>query len=604
MSTPPPRSYASKSIAVLPFVNMSADPDNEYFSDGITEEIINALTTVRGLRVIARTSSFAFKNQPIDVREIGRQLGVGTVLEGSVRKARNRVRITAQLINAHDGTHLWARNFDREIEDIFALQDEVSLLIADQIRENFGHLEIPHFAHAEPTPSMGAYDLVLKGHYYLKRKGFDDIKKALQLFKDAIGIDTTYADAYAALGETYLHVAGFGMLPTQEAHELARAASEKAVALQADHAQGHKVLAYIKLFTDWDWPAALAAYDKAVQCGLPDQNEFITYYSIFIEEDFERAIQVAQQVIENDPLHVITHWQLGLTYYFARRFEEAISAFSAALEIDPDFGEALRYRGLVKGYLGKYKEALIDIHRALALVGGQGLANLDLLVVKILMGKKKEVLAVVQQSEYTDASDPAMLYALLEMPDEAMFWLEKAYQERSVMMVSLKNFWVWDHLREDPRFQRMYDLMQYPPSVEHRPALGPVDLSPAASTGTALLKGDEIAQYVQRLEQLIHEEKVFADPALSLRQLAETIGIHPNKLSWLLNEHFQQNFNEYINAFRLEAFKEKALDPQYRHLTLLGLAYESGFNSKTVFNAFFKKREGMTPRAWVKKNLP
>ena len=155
-----------KSIAVLPFVNMSANPDNEYFSDGITEEIINALTTIQGLKVIARTSSFAFKGKNVDIRAIGNQLGVNTILEGSVRKVKSRVRITAQLINTKDGTHFWSKNFDRELTDIFALQDEISLLIADKIRENFGHMDIQD--HLVPTKAVNieSYELYLKGRYF------------------------------------------------------------------------------------------------------------------------------------------------------------------------------------------------------------------------------------------------------------------------------------------------------------------------------------------------------------------------------------------------------------------------------------------------------
>lgn len=204
-----------KSIAVLPFVNMSADQDNEYFSDGVTEEIINALTKVSDLKVIARTSSFAFKGKNVDVRTIGQQLGVSIVLEGSIRKVKNRVRITAQLINTEDGVHLWSKNYDRVLDDIFQLQDEISELIADQIRENFGHFEIPVFTHLPRTHNIDAYDLWLKGSYHLKRKGFDDIKKAMRFFQDAIQLDASYADSYSSLGEAYLHAGGFGILSNQ-----------------------------------------------------------------------------------------------------------------------------------------------------------------------------------------------------------------------------------------------------------------------------------------------------------------------------------------------------------------------------------------------------
>jgi TolB-like protein/AraC-like DNA-binding protein/Flp pilus assembly protein TadD len=600
MSNHLPISSTNKSIVVLPFVNMSADPENEYFSDGMTEEIINALTTVKGLKVIARTSSFAFKNKNIDVRTIGDQLGVSTVLEGSVRKAKNRVRITAQLISTNDGTHFWSRNFDRELEDIFALQDEVSLLIADQIRENFGHFEIPSFPNAIPTKNIKAYDLWLKGSYHLKRKDFDDIKKALNFFKDAIKIDPNYADAYAFLGEAYIHAATLNMMPSKEGNDLARNAAEKAIELNAENAQAHMMLAYIKLFSDWNWEAALIDYDKAIKYGLPDQNEFITYYYIFIKEDFERAIQVSKRVAETNPLDVHTHWQLGLIYYFARNFEEAITGFNKALEMDANFGEAIRFRGLALGYLGKYKEALIDINRALELTSGQGLANLDLLVVKILMGKKEEVLAVIKKSKYMDSSDPAMLFSLLNMPHEAIDCLDKAYEEHSVNMVTLKNYWVWDNLRDNARFREIYAQMNFPPSMQNKQILEPINIAQTAFISPALLSKNEIEYYLEKLDELVNGDEIYTDPSLSLRDLAEKLELHPNKLSWLLNEHIGRNFNEYINAFRLITFKEKALNPNNKHFTLLGLAYESGFSSKTVFNTFFKKSEGMSPSVWVK----
>jgi TolB-like protein/AraC-like DNA-binding protein/Tfp pilus assembly protein PilF len=600
MSNHTPISSSNKSIAVLPFVNMSADPENEYFSDGITEEIINALTTVKGLRVIARTSSFAFKNKNIDVRTIGNQLGVSTILEGSVRKAKNSVRITAQFISTNDGTHFWSKNFDRDLEDIFAIQDEISLHIADLIRENFGHIEIPSFSNAIPTQNIKAYDLWLKGSYHLKRKDFEDIKKAMNFFKAAIKVDPNYADAYAFLGEAYIHATAYNMLLNQEGNDLARNAAEKAIKLNVENAKAHMVLAYIELFSDWNWDSALKEYNKAIKYGLSDQNEFITYYYIFIKEDFERAIQVAKRVTETDPLDVHAHWQLGLTYYFARRFEESIVAFNKALEIDSNYAEALRFRGLCWGYLGKYKEALIDINRAIELIGGLGLANLDLLVVKILMGKKEEVLTVLKKSKFIDSSDPAIIYSLLNMPNESIYWLDKAYEERSVTMATLKNYWVWDNLRDNARFKEMYAQMNFPPSIKNKHILEPINITQTTFINPPLLSKNEIENYLDQLGELMQEDKIYLDPSISLRLLAEKLELHPNKLSWLLNEQIGENFNEYINTFRLKIFKEKALDPNKNHLTLLGLAYESGFNSKTVFNAFFKKMEGMTPRTWVK----
>lgn len=590
-----------KSIAVLPFVNMSADPENEYFSDGITEEIINALTTIEELKVIARTSSFAFKNKHIDIRTIGQQLGVSTILEGSIRKANNWVRITAQLIDTADGAHLWAQNFDREMNNIFALQDEISLLIADQIRENFGHFNIRTITKGMPTKNTDAYEALLQGSYYLKRKDFEDIKKALGYFQQAVTLDPQYAQAYAYIGETYLHQAGFGMLSNTEAHGKARIAAKKALSINHQEPLAHKVLAYIHFFFDWDWDAALFQYNKAIENGLPNQNEFISYYYIFIQKDYDRAIHVAQQLLDTDPLHVIGHWQLGLCYFFAKRFEEALQAFDNALMIDGDFGEAQRWRGLVLGYLGKFDQAQQAIHRALDISGGEGLARLDLLMVKILMGKKKEVIAEIKQTSYIDPMDPAMLYTMLDMPDEATAWLERGYQERSVMLVTLKHHWIWDNVRSDKRFQAIYDRMNFTEQSNYRPSsIKTLVISEKTASSSVLMTPEEIEQYLIPLDRSMTEEQLFLDSSLSLRQLAEHIDLHPNKLSWLLNEQVGKNFNEYINAFRLKVFKTKALDPNNSHLTLLGLAYESGFNSKTVFNAFFKKVEGMTPRRWVK----
>lgn len=270
------------------------------------------------------------------------------------------------------------------------------------------------------------------------------------------------------------------------------------------------------------------------------------------------------------------------------------------MEIDANFGEAIRFRGLALGYLGKYKEALIDINRALDLTSGQGLATLDLLVVKILMGKKEEVLAILKKTKYIDSSDPAILYSLLNMPNEAIYWLDKAYEEHSVTMVTLKNYWVWDNLRDNARFQEIYAQMNFPSSIKNKHILEPINIAQTPFISTSLLGKNEIENYLEQLDELMKGNEIYLDPSISLRHLAAKLELHPNKLSWLLNEHVGKNFNEYINAFRLTTFKEKALNPNNSHLTLLGLAYESGFNSKTVFNAFFKKMENMTPRAWVK----
>ena len=205
-----------KSIAVLPFINMSNDVNNEYFSDGITEEIINALTNINELKVIARTSSFAFKGKQIDVRKVGKQLNVATILEGSVRKAMNRVRITAQLIDTNDGTHYWSKNFDRELDDIFKLQDEISLLIANEVRNNFGHFDIQEHLVTKATSNIEAYELFLKGRYYQLQWTPDALREAINYYNKAIEKDKYYAKAYYANLQCYGLLAAWGYMPYQE----------------------------------------------------------------------------------------------------------------------------------------------------------------------------------------------------------------------------------------------------------------------------------------------------------------------------------------------------------------------------------------------------
>jgi TolB-like protein/tetratricopeptide (TPR) repeat protein len=585
------------SIAVLPLENLSSDPENEYFSDGMSEEIINALSRINGLKVTARTSSFAFKGLKEDVRIIGNKLGVASVIEGSIRKSGKRVRITVQFIRTDNGFHIWSENFDRELSDIFALQDEISLLVADKIRENFGHMEISDHLVTTKTGNVDAYQLLLKGSYHFKRKDLEDIRKALIYFQEAIELDPDYAEAYAYIGETYLHYAGFNLLTAEEGHRKAREAAEKALQIDANEARAHKVLAYVQLFYEWDWDAAITSYNRAIAGGLTNENEFITYYYIFIQKDYGQAIRIAKENVVKDPLHVITHWQLGLCYYFAARFAEALQAFEQSLQQDSDFSEALRWKGVVLGYLGRFEEAHAAIEQALSITRGEGLAMLDRLTVKILQQEHDGIDEEIEQMQHLDPCDPAALYSLLNMPEKAVAWLKKGLEARSVMMVSLKHFWIWDNIRQDAGFQQIYKQMHF----HQQKALKADPRShQLQEEGAAKLSSEEIVQVTEAIDQLLIDEAHVTDQSLSLRSLAEAVQLHPNKLSWLLNRHIGKNFNELINQYRLDIFKQKALDPANRHLTLLGLAYESGFNSKSVFNDYFKKSTGLTPKAWMK----
>jgi adenylate cyclase len=448
---------SEKSIAVLAFENMSGDPDQEYFSDGISEEILNSLVHITGLKVAGRTSAFSFKGKNEDIRTIGHKLDVSMVLEGSVRKAGNQIRITAQLINVEDGFHIWSETYNREMKDIFTVQEDIAYRIVEKLKLHVQETSKNRVG----TQNMEAYEMLLKGIYFLK-KGFEGKKKAMEYFQKAVELDPDYAEAYAFIGETYQQYAGYNLMSSADANSKARIAAQKAISLNEHEPRAHKVLAYIHLFYDWDWEATLTEYNKAIQYGLPHQNEFITFYYLLIKNEYDQAIRISEQILETDPLDIESHWQLGMCNYFAGRFEEALVSFNNALELDPNFSEAHNWKGVVLGHLGKFDEAISSLEKALAITQGEGMAGINLLAVKILMGKKDEVLPIIKSREYIDPIDPALLYILLGMFDEAFIWLEKGYRERSIAMISLKHFWIWDPIRNDPRFIDIYNKMNFP----------------------------------------------------------------------------------------------------------------------------------------------
>ena len=584
--------HTDKSIVVLPFVNMSSDPDNEYFSDGITEEIINALTKIDGLKVIARTSSFAFKGKHVDVREIARQLDVSSVLEGSVRKVQSRVRITAQLINAGDGTHFWSKNFDREMEDIFALQDEISLLIANQIRENFGHFNIQEHLVSQSTNNIKAYELFLKGHFYQLKWDAVSIAEATKYYEASVQHDPKFARAYYGLVQSYGLLAAWGYMPAEEGFEIA--IKNFMIASDLDKSLPEYGMSFIgrTFWMEWDFKATykqlletLNQHPKYTD-GLEAMAELLMSHGYF-----KQAEEYIQKAMKVDPLSANHYYTLSHISYYQSKFDAALQYVEKALQINPDFVLARELRILCFIWLNKedeFLEAITETPNREAKTIYYNVLNKGLNTLPPETLKNWESIVEDKQQMV-----PYELFALAntEHQQEALELLGKYVAQKRGQLI---NF------RQDPSLQPLQKFDAFHTlHVSNFKLEDESDSSVSANieTGTTIPVNDN---QLEKLVHFIETEQPFLNAQLSLRSLAEMLDLHPNKLSYLINEKTGMNFNEFINQFRLVHFKQLANDPKNAHLTILGMAYESGFNSKTVFNAYFKKAEGTTPGSWMK----
>ena len=337
------------SIAVLPFTNMSADPENEYFSDGLTEELINAFTKIEGLRVVARTSSFLFKGKEEDIRDIGRKLNVRSVLEGSVRKSGNRIRITAQLINVEDGYHLWSEKYDRQLEDVFAVQDEISEQIAEALRTTLDR-PVPNVE--QPVYDIEAYEVYLKGRYNWNKFTPESVPKAIECFHRAIEIDPDFALAYAAMAETYVSISNpFGAIPTNEAMPKAKKAAEKALSIDPELAEAYISLGAVATFFEWDLKKAKRYFKRAISLNpnLPNARFWYELALSCLDQDFDEGNKQLKIALESDPLNMAVLLRLGFTHYYKYEFDTAIEYFEKMVELEPN--NPTGYMGQMDGHL-------------------------------------------------------------------------------------------------------------------------------------------------------------------------------------------------------------------------------------------------------------
>ncbi len=452
---------AQNRIAVLPFVNMSTDIENEYFSDGITEELLNVLSKLENLQVTSRTSVFAFKGKNIDIRDIGVQLQVDRILEGSVRKSGNRLRITAQLIDATNGYHLWSETYDRNLTDIFAIQDEISLKIADKFRIAVA----PEETRAEVN--VEAYTLYLKGLHFWNKLTPADAKQAIECFQKAIEVDSKYAQAYAMIAGVYSYLGSTGQMRPDVAFNFVREYADKALAIDESIADGHIARGAYLLFYEWKWNDAYKSLTRALELNPAAISgyQLLAFYHV-IGGHKARALAVMEAAVKHDPLSPRVNHYLGSMYVFNERYDEAIRCADQLIEMDPTMRAAIEMKAWATGMRGDWKKALTlfeEVHRLtnhpLKGLMGVGYAS-------AMIGRREIALECVNKIEQRQRESPDVvldgdlvgIWFALGNYDKAFYYIEQLIEKRTSPPTMFLEYPAFAPLRMDPRYQRIKQL--------------------------------------------------------------------------------------------------------------------------------------------------
>ena len=448
-----------KSIAVLPFENLSGSPENAYFTDGIQEEILTRLAKIADLKVISRTSTARYKSSSDNLRQIAKQLGVANILEGTVQKAADRVRVNVQLIKAETDAHLWAETYDRKLTDIFSVESDIAKAIADTLQAKLSGSE-KHAIAAQPTENTEAHEFYLKGRYFWNKRTGPDLRRAIDYFKQAIDKDPKYGLAYAGLADSYTLLSAYGAGSPQESFPLAKTAAQKALELDDTLAEAHTSLGQILLFYDLDLVGSSKEFERAIALN-PNYATAHHWYGVgppLAVGEFDRAIAELRRAQQLDPLSLIINADLGVAFTTARRYDEAITQLRKTIEMDPRFYYAHWNLGVALELKGELREALAEYKKAAEL-------DDDPIVLGLIahayakLGERDQALKLLAELQqvaahrYVPFSTFAGVYMALGEKDKAIDYLERAYRDRALSNIKVDP--MLDPLRGDPRFEAL-----------------------------------------------------------------------------------------------------------------------------------------------------
>jgi adenylate cyclase len=452
---------SDKSIAVLPFENLSKDPDNAYFADGIEEEVLTRLTRIRDLKVISRSSTAQVKSYADNLPELAHKLGVAHILQGSVQRVGDQARITVQLVEATTAAHLWAETYDRKLTDVFAIESEIARSIAAKLQAQLSGVE-EHAISVRPTESNEAHQLYLRGRYFWHKRTEDALAKSVDYFNQAIARDPNYARAYSGLADSYIYMLRLGYLPAttpKQVYEAAKTAATKAVELDPELAEACSSLALIKMECDWDWAGSEQLFQRALQLNpqLAEAHHQYSHYLMSVGRNTE-SLRESLRALELNPLSLPINTHLAWHYLFAREYDEAIRQCKKVFDMDSRFPQAHDFIGLAYEQKGMYEEAIAEFRTALSYSGNSSHITAELGNTYAVSGNRGEALKIISylndraKQTYVSKYDLAVIHVGLGDKETAFQTLEAACEERSEGLVSLKIDQRLDPARSDSRF--------------------------------------------------------------------------------------------------------------------------------------------------------